>query len=342
MRRGLVVGIVVLLLLLGQSLAQQFSYVSIDVPCSAFPNGDPCPNSGYAIINAANGINAAGVIVGSYKEVSAAGASHGFVYRNGQFTTLDVPGWFVGRNDLRSLPTSANGIGPSGDIVGNYTAPVNPTVTDANSAAYCPAPGPACTKGFLYRRGTFRLVLYAGHPGAIPQRITPNGDIYGCLHDYMLMDDMLAARWSSRLGDAHLDVPSSMANGSTPRGDMVVGLWDETLQMTPVRLTHRHGFVIRGGVFQSYDVQRNGQKSTLTAIWDMNPSQAFVGTYVLNGLRHGFLQLPDGSAPIDINFDDQATIPTVAFGINPDGVIVGQYTASGLTHGFAAFPATTD
>ena len=97
-------------------------------------------------------------------------------------------------------------------------------------------------------------------------------------------------------------------------------------------------------MFQPYDPTST---TILTAIWDMNPSQHFVGTYIDAGARHGFLQLPDGSAPIkvDVTFQDASgnvvtALATIAFGINPDGVIVGQYTvvSGGAIHGFAAMP----
>jgi hypothetical protein len=81
----------------------------------------------------------------------------------------------------------------------------------------------------------------------------------------------------------------------------------------------------------------------LTVIWDINPEQESVGTYVdVTGKQHGFLQLPDGSAPITI--DVPSTPPfnavlSLAQGINPGGEIVGQYRdTGGHTHGFLAVP----
>ena len=130
-----------LLLLAASCAAQSFTFSPINVPCSACPDG-------IAQYTAAEGINAAGNIVGAY--IDAVGALHGFLLSRGDFTTIDFPG---------AVATSANGIGPSGDIVGNYTAPLNSSAA-VDSPAYCPAFGsPACTKGFLYRRGKFSTVL---------------------------------------------------------------------------------------------------------------------------------------------------------------------------------------
>lgn len=309
-----------------RSAAQSFNFVSIDVPCSACPGG-------IARQTAVSGINPGGDIVGVYAD--EVGQQHGFLLSRGQFTPIDFPG---------AVATSANGIGSSGDIVGNYTAPVSSAPAD--SPAYCPAAtSTACIKGFLYSHGKFSTVLFAGHPGAIPQRIAPDGDIYGCLHNFDLMMSMFgAARTRSgdislsgnggELADPSQSVPNSMNNGATPDGNMIVGLWTDMVN-------HRHGFVVQNGIFQSYDVPG----SILTATWDVNPGQEFVGTYVdKTGKRHGFLQLPDGSAPIAI--DVPSTPPfnaaaTIAFGINPEGAIVGQYTdTSRHIHGFLAVPTT--
>ena len=94
----------------------------------------------------------------------------------------------------------------------------------------------------------------------------------------------------------------------------------------------------------------------LTAIWDINPSRQFVGTYRETGepmtKRHGFVQNPDEPKPITLDFTCQdpagcAGVPlgtvafaTIAYGLNPDGVIVGQYslTNGGTPHGFIAMP----
>src|SRR5205823_12096687 len=100
-------------------------------------------------------------------------------------------------------------------------------------------------------------------------------------------------------------------------------------------------FVVQDGVFQPYDVLG----STLTGIWDINPGQQSVGTYISGGVRHGFLQnppAPDGQVPDPINVDFPGAAATIAFGINPDGVIVGQYLMSGHVHGFVAVPLTSD
>jgi hypothetical protein len=168
----------------------------------------------------------------------------------------------------------------------------------------------------------------------------PGGDIYGCLHDNDTGMSMYAAVWSrtgdlsmipggGELSNPTMDVPMSMNNGATPGGEMIVGLWNDT---------RRHGFVVRHGVFESYDVPSVSIR--LTAIWDINPRGQFVGTYMDATGRHGFVQNPEDSAPIQIDVPGQTG--TVVFGINPEGVIVGSYAIGSRSHGFVAVPVPAD
>src|SRR5581483_7562857 len=314
-----------LLLLATVGAAQPFNYYTIDVPCSACPGG-------IARSTSAQGINPAGDIVGLY--VDAVGMTRGYLLSRGQFATINVPGSLAGVSGV--LPTVARGINPSGDIVGHYTAPARPA--PESSPEFCPAAGsPACIKGFLFRHGDFSTVLVPGHPGAIPQRISPDGDIYGCLHDFDLMASMFGfvrtrsgyfslTAGGGELADPSQSVPISMNNGATPDGHTIAGGW------TDMMTGHTHGYVVHGGNFQSYDVPG----STSTFIWDINPAGAFVGVDHA-GRNHGFLQLADGSAPITV--DPPNSVNATAVGINPGGLIVGQYTDSaGRVHGFRAVP----
>ena len=357
MRRHLKIALVMIgcsLPFSARSEAQSFNFAPIDVPCSACPGG-------IARRTAIGGINPGGDIVGVYTD--AVGKQHGFLLSGGQFTTIDVPGALVGATG--TLPTIARGINPSGKIVGQFTAPVNSSAP-MDSPEYCPAAGStACTKGFVYsndkqddrrqegeqgepsHHGKFSTVLFPGHPGAIPGRITPEGSMYGCYHDFDVMASMFSAAWT-RFGDTSIaagggaltdpskSFPNSMHGGATPDGSIVVGFY---VDMTAIP-NHQHGYILQNGDLQPYDVPNSIQ----TVVWDINPGQEMVGTYKDSaGKQHGFLQLPDGSAPITL--DVPITPPfnavgTIAMGINPGGAIVGQYADSGgQTHGFLAVPA---
>ena len=78
------------------------------------PNSIVVPNDPLALRNStyAMGINDAGTIVGNY--YGHDGHTHGFIYQNGKFTTVDAPG---------AVYTSLNAINNNGEIVGGYLTP---------------------------------------------------------------------------------------------------------------------------------------------------------------------------------------------------------------------------
>ena len=365
------------LMLTGQAFAQPYTFVAIDVRCPANADPSACPAGlapgQVAAQTGARGINARGDVVGFYFVVTG-GLQRGFVLAGGKYTSLDLPVAGV-------RGTIANGINPRGEIVGQYLAPVhdlsNPPSED--SPLYCPgASDPACIKGFLYSGGRFSTLLFPDtvdedgavrkHLGAIAQRITADGDIYGCVHGHDLGASMFGAAWTrsgtlslayggGQLSDptmVPMAVPMSMSNGATLGGTAVAGLFMDMANRT-------HGFVVRNGILETYDATATTLPTptttpALTSIWDMNASQQFVGTYRAVGeptaKRHGFLQNPDGSAPVTVDFTCQQPLgcsgvpfgavafSTIAYGINPSGVIVGQYqlVSGGAIHAFVAIP----
>ena len=351
-------------MLAGQAVAQTYRFVPVDVRCPATAAASACPAGlapgQVATQTSARGINSRGEIVGSY---GVGGRQYGFLFAGGQFTSLEFPAPGV-------RGTLANGINARGEIVGQYTAAVhdssNPPPVD--SPLYCPSAGsPACIKGFYYWRGEFSTVMFPSivdengqqqhHPGAIAQRITADGDIYGCVHDHDLGASMHGARWTrsgtfsllpngGQLADP-MGVPMSMHNGGTPGGGRtIVGFFMDMF-------SRQRGYLVRDGMLASYDPAG----ANLTAIWDINAGEQFVGAVRYAGepaaKRHGFLQNPDAVEPITLDFTcadpaDCAGAPagtvafsTIAFGVNSDGVVVGQYALvqGGGVHGFVAVPA---
>jgi len=323
------------MLLVGiQGFAQQFTYVSIDVPNST--------------ATWASGIGPGGQIVGGDMGADD-NKEHGYVYDKGTFTTIDARGSLVGLDDDVTLESEVDGINPAGDMVGDYFAPPGAPGAPACVVAY----SPPCHRGFLYRHGRFSNVLVPGHVGSIPSSIAPDGRIYGCLHDQTLGPQMFGfvrtpsgdgtftyetlQSGGGELVDPSRAVPNSMNNAATPDGSIIVGLY------TPAGASRAHGYTVQDGVFSDYVFPG----SLATQIWGINPTGNFVGLYrILNAGRleaHGFLQLADGSAPIAINYVDQVTgqqaVQTQAFGISPAGAIVGLYLdSSGAEHGFLAVP----
>jgi uncharacterized membrane protein len=302
-RQGFVFGL--LALAISSAQAQAYKYASID-----FPN---------AIRTRTSGITPSGVIVGDYRDGS--GTLHGFLLAGGKYVTIDVPGALIGLAGV--LPTSPKGINPAGDVVGFYFVPPGSS-TDCTVAAT-----PPCQKGFLLHQGTFSTVLFPGHEGSIPQRITPTGNIYGCYHDLNYMGSMFGFTRNADGTFSSIDVPASMHTGATPDGNTVVGLYaDLTMMPSPT-----HGYVVQNGNFQSFDVPG----STFTEAWDINPTGNIVGDFQdLHGVFHGFLRNAAGYISIDF----PAAIGTHALGINPEGAVVGIYTdTNNFTHGFLAVPA---
>jgi hypothetical protein len=349
-------------ILAGEAAAQPYSFVPLDVYCPAAAAACPAglaPGQ-VATQTSARGINSRGEIVGFYV---AGGRQYGFLLSRGQFTSLDFP-----VSGVRG--TIANGINARGEIVGQYAAPVHDASDPppADSPLYCPSAGSAaCIKGFYYWRGEFSTVMFPStadengqlqqHPGAIAQRITADGDIYGCVHDHDLGPSMHGAAWTrsgtfsllpngGQLADP-MGIPMSMNNGGTPGGGhTVVGLFVDMSNQ-------QRGYVVRDGMLAPY----GPAGANLTAIWDINASEQFVGTFRYAGepaaKRHGFLQNPDAVEPITLDFTcdepegcagapaGTVAFSTIAFGVNGDGVVVGQYSLApgGAVHGFVAAPA---
>ena len=273
--------------------------------------------------------------------LDAAFNEHGFLLKDGQFTTIDVPGRLVGVEG--TLQTEANGINPAGEIVGDYFAPPG-----APGAPECLiAFSPACRRGFLYRKGQFSSVLVPGKKGSIPNSITPSGSIYGCDHD----DDYFASMFGfvrtpsdtfmtlnaggGELANPQRSVPGSMNNGATPDGKTIVGLYVDP----PSEAGRYHGYVVENGNLHRYDVPG----SVLTQIWGINPGADFVGLYDdASGSEHGFIQRRGRPAPLAIDVPSAPpfnSVLTDAFAINAAGVIVGLYIdTNGSFHGYVAVP----
>ena len=104
----------------------------------------------------ADGINNAGEIVGSF--VDAAGAGHGYLYSNGQFTTIDAPGdtFDIGLTDIND----------AGEIVGIFR--------DLETLTY---------QGFLLSGGHFMTIDLPGSIGTIIDGINNRGQLVGTFGD---------------------------------------------------------------------------------------------------------------------------------------------------------------
>ncbi len=280
----------VVLLLVGAVHADPpFHFSSIDYP--------------GAVLTNAQGISPGGDIVGFYTDTL--GKQHGFLLSNGNFSSVDFPG---------ATLTNARGISPDGDIVGSYSTSVG-------------TQPPPTIHGFLLSQGTYSTVQFPAGPSGVPhgtiaQRIMPNGDILGCLHDTDLMSTMYGFMRTAA-GYTSLSVQASMNNGATPDGNHIVGLY------TDMMTSLNHGYTIDYGTFTPFDVPGGN----LTNAWDINPQGEIVGVFRdTTGKFHGFLRSNKGDYSA-INFPGATA--TRAFGIDPASEIVGAYVdTAGKTHGF--------
>lgn len=261
----------------------------------------------------AEGITPGGEIPGMYTDTS--GGVHGFLLRQGVFTSIDYPG---------AMYTDVRAVSPAGDIVGNYIMPgENPPFV------FIPGAVPLNVHGFvLTRDGTFLPLAYPGHPNMITQRILPDGSVMGCIHDHDYMASMRGFLWNRGVWTAldgsldGLNVPDSMNNGATPDLGQIAGLF------TDLKTNKHHGFVIQNSTFNVFDYPG----SSSTRAWDMNPGGAIVGDYSDATGSHGFL-FERGSFT-SLTFPGATA--TYTRGINPGGAIVGWYQDAAGTHGFLA------
>ena len=246
-----------------------------------------------------------------------------------QFTSINFPG---------AVSTSAEDIGPGGQIVGLYTDTggkqhgfllsggnfssidypgaistdgrgINPGGDIVGAFMNTPS-GPPNMHGYLLRQGTFSEIQVPGYLGTIAQRITPSGDIYGRSHNDDFGADMRGFVRNAAGDYKVFDVQSSKHNGATPDGNIIAGLYNDLA----TGLTHAYRVV--NGSFEPFDVPG----SNPTQAWDINPLEQVVGNFRdTTGSSHGFLL----SRGVYTTVDFPGAINTQARGINPGGDIVG-------------------
>jgi uncharacterized membrane protein len=259
---------------------------SLDDPPIDFPNANA---------TRAMSINANGDIVGSY---TIGSATHGYLLRDGNFTSIDYPG---------SVFTEIWGINPQGDMIGRYRIAGD---------------GMSRTRGFLLSRdGTFTDISVGNHMHTLPTGISPAGDVVGCFHDTNFLKDMRGYLQHGQSINTFEAFPSSMHNGVTRGGEMVVGISFDSP-------TTVHSYVVTKKGTTTFDFPAPGV--TFTEAWDVNPSGTIVGYY--NPVTsHGFVLDANGFRTVDV----ENALWTRIFGINPQGDIVGNYADSNnRIHGF--------
>ena len=102
----------------------------------------------------------------------------------------------------------------------------------------------------------------------------------------------------------------TIANGINDRG-WIAGDYHNSLG--------QHGFLLKNGVYRSFDVPFSGAKDT--AIFGINLRGQMVGNYTVGSANHGFLLSRGKFKTIDVDFP--GATGTFAQGINSDDEIVG-------------------
>jgi probable HAF family extracellular repeat protein len=219
------------------------------------PSANCGPESACTI---AYGINNAGQIVGYYFNAG----HHGFLYSNGNFTTLDDP-------QAAGVGTNAHGINASGQIVGSYN--------DGNS------------NGFLYIGGNFFTLdepLAGLHGYTSASGINASGQIVGSYAGYQSICNgafLDSGGAFSEFNFSPLTCPTTTAYGINDAGQ-IVGSYVDT--------SGTHGFLYNGsnGTFSAInDPLANGGTGG-TVAYGINNAGQIVGSYVdASGGSHGFL-----------------------------------------------------
>lgn len=247
-----------------------------------------------ALATRAFGINSAGQIVGTY--VDAQRRTHGYLMTGDEVTHIRFPG---------AIQTAPWGVNSRGDVVGRYFKP-------GDSRIY----------GFLLRNGVYTDISVPGKLHTMPTKIGESGEVVGCYHGTNFLADM---RGIVQRGDeitVFEALPSTMHNGITPGGNVIVGLSYESR-------TQVHGYRIDRGVVSRIDVPG----AAITTTWDISPTGKIVGHYAeaVGAPMRGYSLDADGYTMIDY----PGARWTQIFGINARGDMVGVYAdANGAIHGF--------
>jgi probable HAF family extracellular repeat protein len=252
----------------------------------------------------AYGINDRGVVVGVYEDNN--GRQHGFVYKAGTFTPVDVP---------LSLDTQARGINNHGDIVGFFRDNIGTHGFVYNgefTSIDVPFLGTIATSalgindrkqivgdyndgkgvhGYLSYKGTFTKIDVKDSYSTTAFRINNRGQVVGRFqnasgqpgHGFLYKRGVFN----------RIDVPFPSTFDTAALGlsenNHIVGIYQSG---TPNAVTGSHGFVFTGRSFATIEVPGGINPTS----WDINNRGQIVGDYVDVSNRRrrlGFLATPN-------------------------------------------------
>jgi uncharacterized membrane protein len=200
-----------------------------------------------------------------YALPSAPSQRHGYLLKDGVFTSFDPPG---------SNFTNALGINERGDIVGRYC-----TLTPC-------LPGGGDFRAFLLRDGEYTTLEAPGAIGTVAFKINSRGTIVGGLVNAEHAAEIALWRKNTltRMALPNGKPVSLDTGGINERGD-VVGAYCDSASPCPLGPFGNHGFLISDDEFYTIDVPG----ATSTAALGINARGDIVGAYNNAGPAHGFL-----------------------------------------------------
>jgi hypothetical protein len=284
-----------------------YSFVIINVPNAAFVQ----PNA----------VNDAGVVAGYYDDASY--NSHGFIWQDGNVTTIDYPG---------ALQTLLTGINGYGIVSGVYTDASNNnhgfTYSLANSTWTVL---PAISLPDI--PGDWPWVIYQG----TNLGINNHGDVIGCASSY----DSQALSWIWHPGSrsySYFTIPG--AAEATTCAQVFNNSGHAVGEMTAAYGTARGSLAfLQDGAddYQTFDSTQLLTASSFLPPFGVNDSDTVVGTAVSSTGVVGFIRARDGVLKL---VNDTAYAQTYVTGINNHQVLVGDvYDATtGANPGFIAYP----
>ena len=219
------------------------------------PNGPVGTNYSFAL-----SINTHGDIVGGYFD--AANLAHGFLYSDGNVTSIDYPG---------STGTFAYGINNNREVIGVY----------ADTAQLQHA--------FSLRKGVFKNIDLPGGVLTVPFSVNNFGEIVGEFedaagepvgHGYLQLSGRKFATY---------DAPAAPANStfliSVNNFDQILGAWIDANSLT-------HNFLLTLGHSQNFNLPKAWGATNVSA-QTLNDAGEIVGYYFdAQQVQHGFIAIP--------------------------------------------------
>lgn len=256
------------------------------------------------------GINASGDLVGCYFPTGP-----GISIIDGKLETFTRP----------EGGTTLIGIGPSGEIVGDYAAP-------GQSDTFYHWHGFMITKF-----GEYIPIDDGIHDTLVPWRVLPDGSIVGHVQQdpsnpFTRHGFVMRPNGSFEYNEA---MPFSQHNSATPDRKIIVGSY---LNMSLGKFC---GYVLENGIqTATFDIPG----SSITLAFDINPAgDTVVGWYMVGPMEdpnseiHGYIAQKQGEGNWEIvKFDVPGASRTLLNSISPAGELAGPYIDGTGVHGFVA------